>query len=839
VGRHATARISVNPVLTHTNITMQTSVEHLLSLSDSRLALAHAALDAINRTQAVAEFDLNGVVIHANQNFLDTMAYTLGEVVGRHHRQFCTEELAGSEDYRLFWKSLASGHASSGEFMRLNKHGVPVWLQASYNPVFDGDGKPVKIIKFATDITAAKLEAADHAAKIDAINRVRAVVEFSLDGRILDANANFLETMGYGLDEIAHQHHRMFCDDAYAASPDYVAFWAHLASGQTHAGQFKRKHKSGRDVWLQAIYNPVFGPDGKPMKVIKYATDVSAATLRNADIDGRLLAMDRSQAVIEFDLSGRILHANANFLDALGYTLAEVAGQPHAMFCDPVYARSTEYRSFWKHLGAGEFHAGEFKRIARDGSPVWIQATYNPIFDADGKPFKVVKFATDITAAKMRNADFEGKSQAIDRVQAVVEFDLQGKVLHANQNFLDVLGYGMDEIRGQHHRMFCSPDYVHSPEYLAFWERLGRGEFDAGEYRRFTKTGKEVWILASYNPIFDAEGKPFKIVKFATDITRQKRLGAETRGKLDAIGRSQAVIEFDLRGNVLTANENFLRTMGYIDDEVVGQHHSMFCEPGLVKSAEYRHFWANLAQGQFQSGRFKRRGKHDADIWILATYNPILDIDGKPYKVVKFAMDVTDQVHREELVGAKLKAISGVLAELTQSIASIAQGAQQSAGLATQTQSVAAEGSKLLARSKEAMVAIQTSSGSVHEIIDTISEIASQTHLLAFNAAIEAARAGAHGNGFSVVANEVRKLAEKSALAVREIAKLINETVARVGDGTRLAGEVEDAFGRIVQSVAQTSTSIGSIHASTTTQASATHDVSALLAELESVATAR
>lgn len=695
---------------------MQTPVEQLLSLSDSRLALAHAALDAINRTQAVAEFDMNGVVTHANQNFLDTMGYTLGEVVGRHHRMFCTDDAAASSAYAVFWKSLAGGHANSGEFMRITRHGVPVWLQASYNPVFDDDGKPVKIIKFATDITAAKLEAADHAAKMAAIHRVSAVIEFGLDGRILDANANFLATMGYTLDEIANEHHRMFCDPAYAASAEYAAFWARLGSGESHTGQFRRRHKSGRSVWLEATYNPVFGPDGQPLKVIK--------------------------------------------------------------------------------------------------------------------------FATDVTAAKARNADFEGKSQAIDRVQAVIEFDLQGKVLHANRNFLDVLGYELDEIRGQHHRMFCSPDFVHSPEYLAFWDRLGRGEFDAGEYRRFTKSGKEVWILASYNPIFDAEGKPVKIVKFATDITRQKRLAAETKGKLEAIGRSQAVIEFDLRGNVLSANENFLRTMGYIEDEVVGQHHGMFCDTALVKSSKYRHFWADLAQGKFQSGRFRRRGKHDADIWILATYNPILDIDGKPYKVVKFAMDVTDQVNREELVGAKIKAISGVLAELTQSIAAIADGAQQSAGLAAQTQGVAAEGSKLLVRSKDAMEAIQTASGDVREIIDTISEIASQTHLLAFNAAIEAARAGAHGTGFSVVANEVRKLAEKSALAAREIAKLINETVNRVGEGTRLAGEVEDAFGRIVKSVGETSMSIGQIHASTAEQASATHDASALLAELESVATA-
>lgn len=422
---------------------------------------------------------------------------------------------------------------------------------------------------------------------------------------------------------------------------------------------------------------------------------------------------------------------------------------------------------------------------------------------------------------------------ALDRAQAIVSFDLEGRVLHANQNFLDTFGYRADEVVGQHHRMFCDPAYTRSPEYLTFWERLIQGEFNAGEFRRIGRQGQDIWIQASYNPVIGSDGRVQKIVKFASDITERRLQSAEAAGKLEAISRSQAVIEFDLQGNILTANSNFLRTMGYTRDEVVGQHHRLFCEDALVRSLEYRNFWADLGEGKFQSGRFRRIGKHGATIWIQATYNPILDLDGRPFKVVKFAMDITEQVAREQQINDKVAAISAVLEELSTSIEHISGRAQQSSSLAAQTRREAQDGTRLLGQSREAILEIQKASRGVHEILDSITEIASQTNLLAFNAAIEAARAGEHGLGFSVVAEEVRKLAEKSAHAAREIVKLINETIVLVGEGSQLSEQVERAFAQIGTSVHTTSDSIAQIHQATTEQAEATRHVVALLAELQ------
>lgn len=238
------------------------------------------------------------------------------------------------------------------------------------------------------------------------------------------------------------------------------------------------------------------------------------------DLQAKLEALDKSQAVIEFETDGTILTANANFLGAVGYSLDEIKGKHHSMFVDPDEVNSGEYRNFWKSLADGEFQSKEFKRITKGGREIWIQASYNPILDKNGKAYKVVKFASDITAQKLEYADFLGQINAISTSQAVIEFDLTGTIQTANANFLGAVGYSLDEIKGKHHRMFVDPVESNSSAYQQFWDALARGEFQAAEYKRIAKGGKEIWIQASYNPILDMNGKPFKVVKFATDITQ-------------------------------------------------------------------------------------------------------------------------------------------------------------------------------------------------------------------------------------------------------------------------------------------------------------------------------
>ncbi|GIJ43297.1 hypothetical protein Val02_01830 [Virgisporangium aliadipatigenens] len=788
---------------------------------------------AVDRGQAVIEFDLNGVIITANENFLQLTGYSLGDIVGQHHRMFMDEAQADSPEYTRFWERLAQGEYESGEYKRYGRGGREVWLRATYNPILDLEGRPVKVVKYALDVTSTRQRNAEYESKVNAVDRAQAVVEFGLDGTILSANKNFLELFGYQFDEVRGKHHRMFVGEEEARGNAYRAFWQRLARGEYEAGEYKRIGRDGKELWLHATYNPILDVNGRPFKVVKYATDVTQARLRAVEDQGKVKAIDRSQAVIEFDLNGMILEANRNFLDLMGYNNAdEIRGRHHRMFVDPAHAGSEEYRAFWERLGRGEFETGEYMRVGRGGREVWLQATYNPIFDLEGKPFKVVKYATDVTQARLRNAEFQGKVNAIGRSQAVVEFDLKGHVLDANRNFLDLMGYTIEEVRGRHHRMFVEEEQAQSDEYHLFWERLSRGEFESAEYKRVGKEGREVWIQASYNPIFDLDGRPIKVVKYALDVTRSKQRNAEFEGKVNAIDRSQAVVEFDLEGNVLTANENFLRTMGYSLREIVGQHHSMFCTPDYVTSAEYRDFWLRLGRGEFISGQFQRVGKYGREVHLSATYNPTFDLRGEPVKVVKYATEVTDQVALQRRLAAKTTEMNDTVTALTMSIDDIVVSAQQASGLATQTQQNAERGFEELRKSIEAIDLIERSADQIASIVQVIGEIAGQTNLLAFNASIEAARAGEHGIGFSVVAGEVRKLAERSSDAAREISKLITESGSRVNQGSQVSRRAQEAFGEILNSVGRTGESIERIAARTQDQQAVSRTVRILISDL-------
>jgi len=492
------------------------------------------------------------------------------------------------------------------------------------------------------------------------------------------------------------------------------------------------------------------------------ATQQAAVALaqRNAALEAQVAALHRVQAVIEFDLEGTILEANANFLQTLGYTLEEIRGRHHSMFVDPEHVRSTTYRDFWARLGKGEFDAGQYRRIGKGGREVWIQASYNPVFDSSGKPFKVVKFATDITAQQMQAADFAGQLAAINTSQAVIEFGLDGRILSANENFLAATGYTLDEIRGQHHSMFAEPDYARSDAYRQFWQKLGRGEYDAGQYRRLGKGGREIWIQASYNPIFDMNGRPFKVVKYATDVTAQVR---DAQALASAVAQTREVVSAAQAGDL-----------------------SRRIDAGDATGAI-----AELCAGV--NAMVATMGSMIGQIRVAA--------DAVALGASEIAVGNTDLSQRTEQQAASLEETAVSLQGLTSTVRQSADNARQASQLAGGAVDVAAQGGKVVSEVVTTMALINASSRRIVDIISVIDGIAFQTNILALNAAVEAARAGEHGRGFAVVAGEIRSLSPRSASAAKEIKQLIDDSVDRVGTGTAQVESAGRTMEEIVESV--------------------------------------
>ncbi|MEY9756125.1 methyl-accepting chemotaxis sensory transducer with Pas/Pac sensor [Bradyrhizobium yuanmingense] len=535
----------------------------------------------------------------------------------------------------------------------------------------------------------------------------------------------------------------------------------------------------------------------------------------HTDAQSRLDAIGRSQAMIEFNLDGTIITANKNFLDALGYRLEEIQGKHHSMFVPADQRDSAEYKAFWAALNRGEYQAREFKRIAKDGHEVWIEASYNPVLDGNGKTVMVAKIATDITAKKIRSMTDASKIAAISRAQAVIEFKLDGTILSANENFCKALGYSLDEIKGKHHSLFVAEADRNSPAYREFWAALNRGEYQAGEFKRIGKGGREVWILASYNPLLDENGKPYGVVKFATDVTAEKLKNADLAGQIAAIDKAQAVIEFNMDGTIITANANFLGALGYSLAEIKGRHHSMFVEPSERDGAGYREFWAALNRGEYQAAEYKRIGKGGKEVYIQASYNPILDLNGKPFKVVKYATDVTKQVlvrMGNERVRGMMESVAAGSEELNASVREISEAMTKSreTAMGAVEQVGAAD-----AQAQRLTEAAQAMSG----IVEMINNITGQINLLALNATIESARAGEAGRGFAVVASEVKSLANQAKQATDKIGQ-------EIGSLNSISGDVVSALGSIKQAINNVSEYVTSTAAAIEEQSTVTNEMS-------------
>lgn len=626
---------------------------------------------------------------------------------------------------------------------------------------------------------------AEDKAIMHALRNTQALIWFDLNGKILDANENYLALTGYRKDELVGQNQQVLLSaDAESAAADRQ-IWEKLRKGETVTGNFARQTNNGREIWMAGSYSPVLGPDNQPNMVIQVATDISALQAHSAETERLLAAVSGSQAVIEFAPDGTIRTANELFMTTMGYSLADIVGKHHRTLM-PKDLLGAQYDAFWEDLRSGKDQDGVFPRIDQSGNTIWLQATYCPIPGPDGQVCKVVKFARDITQDRLLSMDARGQLAAISRSQAVIEFSMDGTILKANDNFCSTLGYEPAEILGKHHSMFVRKEETDSASYQEFWETLRSGTFRAAEYCRVGKGGKEIWIQASYNPIFDETGKPVKVVKYATDVTPRKLAVEAVRAGLAQLAHGDLSVSL---------NQTF--------------------------PIEYEQL------------------REDLNTAAEKLRDTLLDVVSRVHTIQSQSDEISasseDLSRRTEQQAATLEQTAAAIDEMNSSIKSASDGAEQASDVATTARRNAEASGRVVRDAVAAMDEIAEGSAKISRITSVIEEIAFQTNLLALNAGVEAARAGEAGRGFAVVASEVRALAQRSSEAAREIAELLTASGNQVNHGVALVNQAGEALGGIEKSVIEVQQRVADIATSSQEQSAGLNEINIAVNHLDQV----
>lgn len=747
---------------------------------------APASQDGADAFIGMVEFDADGQVIASNDRAETALEYFGGDLVGKAMDVLWPRSETTKPAYAEFWEKLRQGRIVEGCFRHVTGEGNQHWLQSTYVPVRDTWGTLKSVRQYLMDVTDQMTAASKDAAFVAALTSAATIIRYDAEGYVTEATDAACEPLETNAADIVGKSINRLLDPEFQRGKVFKEAMARVAEGRSATLDIDHVGLNGGRARLRSVLVPMTDADGRTTGFAEVAVDITEELDRLQDLELRYEIIGNVMGVMDISATGEILAANKRYCIDSGVYENDLVGKDYKTLVPNDLLQSGMHGDLWEKVTAGKAVTGDFRRIRDGDGEMWRHSTYAPLrAQNEDRVRTIMCLSQNVTEEKTQLTDLEEKTRAIEAVVCTAEFAPDARIVAASPDFLAMLGYTLEEVRQKEHSMFCPPELLEGDGYATLWMRLRAGEMRRMEGRHITKDGRSVWLDLAYVPIKDHRGQVKRVMEFARDITAQSTEVHHLKQKMKAADTVFGMVEFDPSGTIRDFNDGFLRMIGYSSRGLADQHHAMLCTIEESTSQAYRDFWLALGRGEARSGHFHLRGHLGRDITVIGSYIPVKDRLGQVHSVVLFSLEVTEF---DSFRDRSLKAAGTALGSLQDLLAAQASGQGEidalSAALRDSCRTIEAGKAEIDGTVSE-FKGIREAIKLIEETVGMVGEIATQTNLLAFNAAIEAARVGKNGEGFSIVADEVRRLAERNAAAARDITEQVRVISDRMASGAK------------------------------------------------------